>query len=332
MLRGFDISAYQGAEDLPGFVRAYALDFVICRAWQSNSVRDQAFPGYWRQLAGLDVVRGAYCFAHSGTNATISADRFVDYVLEQGPLHPTDLLVLDLESNLGNLSANALAAWGLAWAARVVERCPGHKPVYYGGYPVHAQYRGFAQAFSAWWFARYPTAYSTRPVWPKQFIATVPADYWPGGPTIWQFSQDFPVGPNDPHDASVSPLTREQLRSLNPGAADMPLTDAEFARLQSMIDAAVQKVTDQLGGDRAYYRVHHAGEDLKNVASPRRAIEEIWTGVDELQAQVSVLQASIAAGGVPTQPAGLSLDDIRHAVGDVIGQAVVTTSTTITAP
>jgi GH25 family lysozyme M1 (1,4-beta-N-acetylmuramidase) len=324
MLRGFDISAYQGSEDLPGFVQAYSLDFVVCRAWQSNSQRDTKFPDYWRQLGALDVVRGAYCFANSGTSATASADRFVDYVLEQGPLHPTDLLVLDLESNLGNLSANALAAWGLAWAARVVERCPDHKPVYYGGYPVHPQYRGFAEAFSAWWFARYPTVYSTRAVWPKQFITTVPATYWPGGPTIWQFSQDFPIGPNDPHDANISTLTVDQLRSLNPGAQDMPLTQQEK---DDIIHGAAREVWNATFGETD-------GADVAVML--QRAYHNSATAlarVDALVAKVEALTVALGqGGGVITQPAGIALADVEAAIANVVSRTTISTSSTLTAP
>jgi GH25 family lysozyme M1 (1,4-beta-N-acetylmuramidase) len=321
MLRGFDISAYQGSEDLPGYVAAYSLDFVVCRAWQSNSQRDVRFPDYWRQLGRLDVVRGAYCFANSGTSATASADRFVDYVLEQGPLHPTDLLVLDLESNMGSLSANALAAWGLAWAARVTQRCPDHKPVYYGGYPVHPQYRGFAQAFSAWWFARYPSIYSTRAVWPKQWIDPG-TNYWPGGPTIWQFSQDFPVGPNDPHDANISTLTRGQLRSLNPGATDMPLTAADVELIKHAVIEALlaDKPTDKGG---ALYRIHDPGPDAKTVTLTT-AIAAIWARVEALDAG--------GVGGIATQPAGLDVAAIEAAVGRVIGGTHISASATFTAP
>ena len=233
LLRGFDISAYQGTEDLANMVPVYALDFVICRAWQSNSQRDPAFPRYWAALGQLDVVRGAYAFAHSGTSATRSADAFCDYVIEQG-LRDTDLLVLDLESNLGGLTAPALAAWGIAWAQRVAVRCPDHKPVYYGGYPVHPQYKAFPEYFSAWWWARYPASLSQRTVWPRQMLAPA-SHYWPGGPHIWQFSQDYPIGPNDPHDANVSSLTREQLRSLNPGAPAMPLTPDEIKAIGAIL-------------------------------------------------------------------------------------------------
>jgi GH25 family lysozyme M1 (1,4-beta-N-acetylmuramidase) len=322
MLRGFDISAYQGSEDLPGYVQAYALDFVICRAWQSNSARDQQFPNYWRQLGALDVVRGAYCFANSGTSATTSADRFCDYVLEQGPLHPTDLLVLDLESNLGSLSATALAAWGLAWAARVVERCPDHKPVYYGGYPVHPQYAGFSKAFSAWWFARYPSVYSTRAVWPKTTIDPGP-NYWPGGPSIWQFSQDFPVGPNDPHDANISTLTRDQLRSLNPGAADMPLTPADVdlimgTRLQKYVPESVLNIDDTLTVGQALALL--AATAGGNVPGSKVTLASILAA------------ASAPTGGVPTQPSGIALADIEAALGHVIGRTVISTSATFTAP
>ncbi len=317
MLRGFDISAYQGAEDLAVMVPTYALDFVICRAWQSNSQRDPAFPRYWRQLADLDVVRGAYAFAHSGTNATTSADRFCDYVLEQGT-RPTDLLVLDLESNLGNLSAPALAAWGTTWAKRVKVRCPEFSPVYYGGYPVHPQYRDMAQHFSAWWWARYPSALSMRTAWPKQMMAPA-VHYWPSDPQIWQFSQDYPVGPNDPHDANISSLTRDQLRSLNPGA-DMPLTPDEIKAIGAEVWAATFGETD--GADvavmlqRAY---HNSATALART--------------DALVAKVEALTVALGqAGGAPVLASGLSVDDVRTAVADIVGRTTITTSSTLTTP
>jgi N-acetylmuramoyl-L-alanine amidase len=128
----------------------------------------------------------------------------------------------------------------------------------------------------------------------------------------------------DPNFDMVAFRTRVAAVQLTQGVVDvLDATDKAF--LQSVLDAAVQKVTDQLGGDKSYYRVHHVGEDPKNLASPRRALEEIWGRVDEIKAAVSkpagevtVDVASLAAALAPliaaSLPGSLTVVDVEAAV------------------
>jgi lysozyme len=329
VLRGMDISAYQGPEDIAGMVSGYRLDFVICRALQSDYALDPRFPEYWAALGRTTAVRGAYNFANTGFAPAAEADRFIDYVQANGMV-PTDLLVLDLESS-GGLTATALAAWAIAWARRLKARLPGYTPLLYGPYPTHPQYAELPRHFAAWWWPYYPAVWSQRAAWPGSLPA-VPANYWPGGPTIWQFSQDFPVGPNDPHDANVSTLTLDQLRSLNPGAQDMAFTQADAITLlstplQQFVPEQTLNIDDKVTVGSALAMVAYAlgGAPAKDKVTLGQLLAASTRPAPTVD--VPALAAALAPL-LPAPPGSVPLAEVEAALRKVLGGTGITATFT----
>jgi len=152
----------------------------------------------------------AYHYGHPGTTDPITAaDNFLGHV---GPLQPTDLLILDLETGDGKTQAQ-VNAWVKTWAARVLE-VAGRKPVLYCGHAYMENQTGVGLngPFSAWWYPRYPSSLANVSVWPEAFNPTLPSpNAWGGPPDMWQFSSTFPPG----LDANVYDGTLDQLKAIN---------------------------------------------------------------------------------------------------------------------
>jgi len=157
----------------------------------------------------------AYHYGHPKADVVQAVDGFVDYVNKQGPLGPTDLLVLDLETGDG-LSQASVNAWAKEWAAMVLDST-GRKPVLYCGhaYMENATGVGLNGPFSAWWYPRYPSSLANASVWPETFNPTLPSpNAWGGPPDFWQFSSTFP-SVEGVLDANVYQGTLAQLQAIN---------------------------------------------------------------------------------------------------------------------
>jgi lysozyme len=72
MLRGIDVSSYQGAVDW-GAWKGKGIAFAIAKATEGRTIRDSEFARNWRELKPAGLVRGAYHFTHPRNDA--NADR-----------------------------------------------------------------------------------------------------------------------------------------------------------------------------------------------------------------------------------------------------------------
>lgn len=223
LLRGFDVSHWQGPEDWPQWVRDYGITFGVAKATQGERWEDTRFPANWRGMKAAGIVRGAYDFAVPDSNPRDDVAHLLDTVDRAGGLDPTDLLVLDLERS--SLSAADTAAWACSWADELKRATGGRfaAVLYCGGFMDLEPYRKLRAHFDAWWYPRYPARWANRNAWPASFAEVrLPApNVWGGPPDFWQFSQSFPVA-GDPHDANVYAGTLDQLRAINPGARPGP--------------------------------------------------------------------------------------------------------------
>lgn len=123
MLKGQDVSNYQGAYAWPG-----GLNFGFAKATEGTFYRDASFSHNWSTLAGKKYLRGAYHFGHPGTNAVDQARYYVDFVKSHG-LESNDALALDLEVTDGR-SAPEVAAWVRSFCGEVKALCGKNVIIY----------------------------------------------------------------------------------------------------------------------------------------------------------------------------------------------------------
>lgn len=90
MLYGVDVSSFQGNYNWTNEA------FGFCKATEGTFYRDKYFGYNWNMMWSKKILRGAYHFAHPGTDPVAQAKYFVAYVKQHG-LTANDVLALDLE-------------------------------------------------------------------------------------------------------------------------------------------------------------------------------------------------------------------------------------------
>jgi hypothetical protein len=259
MLHVFDLSHYQGAENFPAMKSAFGLSMCYVKATQGESYMDSRLVANWRGMTDANLVRGAYNFAEPDNTARDDVAALLSFVKSAGPLHPTDVFVLDLESS--SLAAKATAQWAHEWGTELRRQAPGYAPwLYCGGFMAASSSYSILShnhggPFARWIYPRYPNAYAGRAAWPTSYadliLPSLARSNWGGEPDGWQFSQSFPdtTEGGDPHDANVLNMTLDQLLTTNQGA-DMPLTDPEIAAIATKsADAVWVKILNGVGSD-----------------------------------------------------------------------------------
>jgi hypothetical protein len=197
MLRGFDVSAFQGST-----VRK--ADFVFIKATEGSTYTSSKFNAQWADAKAKGMLRGAYHFARPEASSGASQ---ADRLLAKAKPVPGEMLCLDLEaSKLNQAKTNA---WAKAFGDRLRAKAPGVTTVVYmgGGYASNGTGRDLNQHFDWWWFPQYPSTASTT-TWRTSFSPSLPGGLTCGWthPHIWQWTDNF-AG----LDANISTLTLEQL-------------------------------------------------------------------------------------------------------------------------
>ncbi len=124
---GIDVSHYQGAVSWP-LVAGSDVKFAIAKATDGTSIDDR-FKANWQGIQEAGLYRGAYHFAHPGTDPETQAVHFASVV---GPLGFRDLPpALDLEVSDGHPSAQVLA-WARAFLLKA-EQLFGRQLIVYTG-------------------------------------------------------------------------------------------------------------------------------------------------------------------------------------------------------
>lgn len=296
MLRGMDVSHWQGAEDWAAMKARYGLSFGFVKATESTNFRDDRFDNNWPAMRAAGLVRGAYHFARPGDSSAVAqADYFLSYVEQHGGFTGTDLPVLDFETS-GGLGTNAGLAWCNAWGDRVRARTGKVPLIYFGSWAADdAGTSELRDHFCGWWYPRYPNSWASRAAWPADYSdMTLPSpNRWGESPDIWQYSQSFPVD-DDPHDANVSYLTLDQFRALNTRTASgdiVPLNNADGDLVADRLLARhIDKTTvpeQQAGGGTL--SVEEA------IETTRRWVAMSMTSAGNAAADAAIVKADVAA-------------------------------------
>jgi GH25 family lysozyme M1 (1,4-beta-N-acetylmuramidase) len=300
MLKGFDVSHWQGAENWAGMKATYGISFGFIKATESTTFQDSRFGENWPAIRAAGLVRGAYHFARpSESTAIAQADYFVNYVGAHAGFSGTDLPILDFETS-GGLGTNKGLEWCIEWSKRVRARTGLVPLIYMGSWAVDdVTVPKLRDHFCAWWFPRYATAWLNKAEWPPDYSTmTVPAgSRWGEQPDIWQFSQSFPVG-GEAHDGNISRLTLDELRSLNTRTAngeeeDVPLSQDDISKVAAAAAAAVLA---------APVNKTLTSETAGGTLPLRQAIENIrrWTHMNATTAgEISKSVAALVALGPP---------------------------------
>lgn len=205
MLRGIDVSHYQGNVDWASLKSRYGLSWGAAKATEGTGYKDSQFVANWRKMKAAGLVRMAYHFAHPDSNPADDAKVFLDYVTAAGGWGPTDIMVMDMEGNSNNLPMLKVRDWLAGWADAVT-KATGRKPFLYcgSGYISNNATKDLRSHYAAWWFPRYSTN-----TWPSSITGYPASNNW-GVPDIWQFSQTF-AGQN--MDANVANMTLDDLKT-----------------------------------------------------------------------------------------------------------------------
>ena len=234
MLRGIDVSHYQGSVNWNSLKTLYDIVWGAAKAGEGMSVKDTQFASNWHGMKAAGLVRMAYYYAHPGGDPIASADYLLAIVRAQG-LEADDILVMDMESNPNNLSMADLNNWLARWADHITKQT-GRKPFLYvgSGYISDSATKDLTQHYAAWWYPRYPSEYARNTKWPAVITGYPWTNNW-GKPDIWQFSQSF----NNQFDANIADMTLADLKTrgltTKPPEPDMPLNDTDLSKIESIV-------------------------------------------------------------------------------------------------
>jgi GH25 family lysozyme M1 (1,4-beta-N-acetylmuramidase) len=294
MLRGIDVSHYQGAVDWASLKSRYDIAWGAAKATEAEAsyMKDSQFAANWRGMKNAGLVRMAYNFAHPDNDPTDDATSFLAYVKASGGIEPEDIMVCDMEANQAGLPMLAVRDWLAGWAD-IVTKATGRKPFLYtgSGFIANNATKDLRSHFAAWWFPRYPSAYDGGTGWPDSISGYPTQNNWGSPPDIWQFSQTF-AGHN--MDANITTMTLADLktRGTKPGGDivpppttpedDMPYTPAEIEQY-----AGIGVHGQKLG--RSDVTIGAAIETTMKDASAARAL------LASMTVQVSGLTAAVKA-------------------------------------
>ena len=168
MIRGIDVSHYQGVIDWP-HVRASGVGFALLKATQGATGTD---PTFHRNLDGCratGIIPGAYHFFTPTQDARAQADHFLATIGDPAGI----LLALDCEDG-GTLKGSDYCESAIVWLS-VVGTAAGRKPLVYCS-PSFADERGLGRFLNG--FPLWIASYRMRPKMPAG---------WQGW-AIWQYS------------------------------------------------------------------------------------------------------------------------------------------------
>jgi lysozyme len=208
VIRGIDVSHYQGAVNWSTLTRQYGLAFGAAKCTESMSFTDSEFRRNWSGMKAAGLRRIAYHYGRpeAGSPAAQAA-RLVNAVKSAGGLRPgLDALCLDLEASA--LSQAATNAWMRAFGDALRKLAPGVTTiVYLGGYAANGSGLHAVDHFDRWWFPRYPWGNGIAKAWPSTY-----APHLSGNTTGWSLPHLWQWTPNlAGRDADVSGLSVAEL-------------------------------------------------------------------------------------------------------------------------
>lgn len=201
---GLDISHNQHKEIDWLKTKIGQFKFVICKATEGLTLKDDEFKNYWPLLKQQGIIKGAYHYYRCGDPPEAQADSFVRYV---GAFSATDLPpILDFETadvvlkdgrrltNCINVDEKATRDDLLRFLKRL-EQLTGRIPIIYVN--TNDGKRFFTEAS----FGKYPLWIATSGVSTLTGKHIPPA--WKGKWTFWQKSHDYDFDNNPGNDLDV---------------------------------------------------------------------------------------------------------------------------------
>lgn len=235
-----DLSHHQGSVDLAAYKRA-GHRTIILKATEGVNFVDPAFAARWREAGRQGLRRVAYHYARNVNSGASEFDFFIRAVDAAGGLGPDDLLCLDSEDTQTPARARGQAS---EFTHRGADT----------GHPVGWLYTGN-------WYANpnrltpevLPVGW--RRLWLSNYDGSVPDDQV-RVPVGWDrsalYARQFTDRATVPGVGGTCDYSRLLIDWT--GEQDMPLSDAEWAKLQKMVDdsrAETLRVIDANLGEKA---------------------------------------------------------------------------------
>lgn len=280
MLRGFDVSHYQGAVDWAALKKQYGITWGAAKATEGTGYKDSRFAANWKGLKAAGLVRMAYHFAHPDNSPADDAKAFLDYVNAAGGFGPEDIAVMDMESNPNNLPMLQVRDWLAGWAD-IVTKATGRKPFLYcgSGYIRNNSTKDLKPHYAAWWFPRYSAS-----TWPSAITGYPSPNNWGGAPDIWQFSESF-----NGMDANIANMTLVDLKTRGTKAPVTPPKPPAKPPVKPTEDTlSAQDVSD---GMRDYLRDFYTPGQGTGWQYHQDTLAALKALGDKLDALVAALQA-----------------------------------------
>ncbi len=202
VLRGVDVSSYQGGSINWSAVKSAGRSFGFAKATEGTGYQDATFNHNWSGMKAAGLVRGAYHFFRASIDGRTQADYFVNFVNANGGFGAGDLPMIDLEVTDG-VSAGTLIARTSDFLNEVKART-GKTVVFYTGLSFFQDTLGNPN------FSSYPL-----------FVADYDGVACPYIPTSWSDWRFWQYGDAD----SVSGI---------PGGVDGDLFNGTLAQLQAL--------------------------------------------------------------------------------------------------
>jgi GH25 family lysozyme M1 (1,4-beta-N-acetylmuramidase) len=206
MIRGVDVSHYQGDVNWHALKAKHGLSFGVFKATEGLSFEDPKAAQNRKRLIAEDMAWGAYHYAHPESDCNRQVDLFLRAAR---PVPGESFLVLDTERGF---NAAHPGRWVSQFGDRLRKLEPGVTTVaYLGGFASTGTGKGQHAHFDYWWLPRYNVG--NHP-WPSSLSRAVPAGGNTTGwkaPHIWQWTAGLAPG----LDANISPLSLSAL--LRPG-------------------------------------------------------------------------------------------------------------------
>ncbi len=315
MIRGIDVSHYQGAVNWASLKSTYGLSFGAAKCTEGTGFTDSEFLANWRGMKSAGLARIAYHYARpEQSNAAAQALRLVNIAQPKAG----DALCLDLEASA--LSQSQTNAWMRAFGQALRSLAPGVTTIaYLGGYAANGSGQGAVDAFDRWWYPRYASTGLAKS-WPTTFAPHLSGNTtgWkaPPAPHLWQWTPNM-----NGRDANVSDLTVAALFGAST-PAPTPTVKGEPMFIVSLKSAAEQYVSN--------------GITRRWIPSPDYRAMLIAKGCDPDVLEFDTLAGMNAAGGtlydpptpdeiaaaivalLPTTGAGLTVEQVKGAVRDVL--------------
>ncbi len=127
-IQGIDVSHYQGSINWTS-VKNSGKKFAFMKATEGTTYTDPKFATNWAGAKSAGLIRGAYHFAHPGTDPVAQADFFINTV---NPTSGDLQMMLDLETTDGK-TPSQVRSWTVSFINRISSRT-GRPGIIYTGF------------------------------------------------------------------------------------------------------------------------------------------------------------------------------------------------------